>query len=158
MKRKGSILSAAFWILTPLVLGGLTALLCRDGMAQFHLLNKPPFSPPAWLFGPVWTVLYLMMGLASWRIRCSEVARDEKSAALEIYWLQLLLNLIWPLIFFRLKYYLAAMLWLGALWIAAEICLVRFYRLDHRTALLLLPYQLWLSLALYLSTGIFVLN
>ena len=150
--------SAFIPVLVPLAGGILVSLLCREGIGQFCLLKKPPFSPPGWVFAPAWLILYTLMGLALWRVRRSDNATEDKRDALYIYRLQLALNLLWPPIFFSLKYYLAALLWLGLLWIAAEICLVRFYRLDRRAGIMLLPYQIWLSFALYLNSGIFVLN
>ena len=84
----------------PLAVGGLAALL-SGGMKDFQTMNQPPLSPPGWLFPIVWTILYLLMGYASYRVYTAEADQGAKRRALILYAIQLLLNLLWPILFFR---------------------------------------------------------
>lgn len=139
----------------PLAAGGISALLAGDSLRQFQLLRRPPLSPPGWVFPVVWTVLYLLMGFASYLIW---EKRTGNRAALTGYGLQLLANVLWPLFFFRLSWYLAAFFWLILLWLLILAVMTLFSRLSAWAAGLLLPYLLWVSFAGYLNLGIYLLN
>lgn len=106
MKHKLSSLLPALFL--PLAVGGLAGYFTRSAMSGYKLLKKPPFAPPGWVFPVVWTILYLLMGYASWRIwKSSSPARWE---ALGEYVLTLALNFLWPLLFFLGGWWLAALL------------------------------------------------
>ena len=98
MKRSLKISLIA--IVTPLAVGGLAALL-SGGMADYKQLNQPPLSPPGWLFPIVWTILYLLMGYASYRVYTSEQSPSAIRRALILYAIQLFFNFLWPIVFFR---------------------------------------------------------
>ena len=138
----------------PLAVGGLSALL-SGGMGDYKVLNQPPLSPPGWVFPVVWTVLYLLMGEASYRIYTSGADTDS---ALKAYAAQLILNLIWSPVFFGLQMYGLAFFILIALWIAIFITLRRFSSIDETAGNLLIPYLLWVTFAGYLNFGVFLLN
>lgn len=139
----------------PLAIGGLSALLTKDSMETFDSLNKPAFSPPGWLFPVVWTVLFVLMGIACYIV---VTAGGGNRAALTLYGVQLLFNLLWSLIFFRAGAYLAAFIWLILLWLLILATTVLFYRISKPAGILMLPYLLWVTFAGYLNLSIYLLN
>ena len=141
----------------PLAVGGLAALL-SGGMGSYKMLNQPPLSPPGWVFPIVWTILYLLMGEASYRVLTSGEDMVIIRSALKTYAVQLALNFIWPLVFFGGQMYLLAFIILIALWIAIFITLRRFSAIDETAGNLLLPDLLWVTFAGYLNFGVFLLN
>lgn len=142
----------------PLAVGGLSALLTGGFSDSYVNLNQPPFAPPGWVFPVVWTVLYLLMGYASYRIWVAPVAMDQKIPALVFYLGQLLVNLIWSPIFFRWELRLTAFFVLLALWLLILLTIRFFSRIDEKAGDLLLPYILWVTFAGYLNLGVFLLN
>ena len=140
----------------PLAVGALSAFL-SGGMGNLSMLEKPPLYPPAWLFPVAWTVLYIIMGIASYMISESGFGPSER-AAQRSYAVSLLFNFFWSIIFFRLSAYLFAFLWLLGLWFAVLITLVRFYYIRKTAGLLFLPYLLWVTFAGYLNLSIYFLN
>lgn len=138
----------------PLAVGGLSVLF-SGGMADYMLLNQPPLSPPGWLFPIVWTVLYLVMGYASYRVL---IAGDNNKGALRLYGAQLAVNFLWPLIFFGLSWYLTAFFLLVILWVLILLTQKAFSQVDPVSADLLIPYLLWVTFAGYLHFGVFLLN
>ncbi len=137
---------------------GILATLLSGGTDLYKTINQPPLSPPAWLFPLVWTVLYLLMGEASYRVLVSGKDSAEIRKALIAYGVQLALNFLWPLVFFGGKMYLTAFFVLIGLWIAIFITLQRFSRIDETAGDLLIPYFLWVTFAGYLNFGVFLLN
>ena len=142
----------------PLVVGGAAGLLTMNSMEAFEALNQPPLSPPGWLFPVVWTVLYVLMGIASYLVSVSDAPHEEKARALWTYGIQLAFNFLWPIAFFNLKWYLFAFLWLVILWILILITALRFGRIRKPAGYLLVPYLLWVAFAGYLNRGIYLLN
>ena len=141
----------------PLAVGGLAALL-SGGMGSYKVMNQPPLSPPGWVFPVVWTILYLLMGEASYRILTADEDMVLIRTALKAYAVQLALNFLWPLVFFGAQMYLLAFFILIALWIAIFITLRQFSAIDETAGNLLLPYLLWVTFAGYLNFGVFLLN
>ena len=153
IKKKPFIIA----ILLPLLVGGLSALLA-GGMKEFETVNKPPLSPEAWLFPVVWTLLFILMGVASYIIYDFTAPEYKKNSALLCYGLQLFFNFFWSIIFFRFRLYLFAFIWLLIL-LGLIICTaVRFYRISNVAGYLMLPYVLWVLFAGYLNLGIYLLN
>ena len=139
----------------PLAVGGVSAFLSRDGMQNFENLKMPALAPPGWLFPVVWTVLYLLMGFASWLILISGKDNEE---ALKTYRNQLFFNFFWSIIFFELERYLLAFGWLLVLWFLILLMVVRFYRISKTAGILMLPYLIWVTFAGYLNFMIWRLN
>ena len=156
MKEKKGVL--AICILIPLAVGALASLLTRDSMAEFELLNKPPLSPPGWLFPVVWTILFVLMGIASYLIYQQGTEKDKVRQALVIYGVQLLFNFFWPIFFFRFGWYLFSFLWLMILWVLILVMISKFRKIDETAAKLLVPYLLWVTFAAYLNFGVFLMN
>lgn len=158
MKLSAGIKRSAAYVAAALLAGAVSGFLNRQGIAVFEYVAKPALSPPGWLFAPVWALLYVLIGLAAGRVAGAEVSGARKSRAVELWWLQLALNFIWPFVFFTLGLYWAALAVLLLLWVISLICLVLFYFIDSAAAALWLPYQLWLSFAFYLNLGVALLN
>jgi len=145
-------------LLLPLGVGAFSALLTRGGMQTFEALQKPPLSPPGWLFPVVWTVLYLLMGLASYLMSTSDASPGEKFAAWVVYAAQLFFNFFWSIWFFGLRLYTFSFVWLLALWALILLNLILFYRIRKAAGYLLIPYLAWVSFAGYLNLAIAILN
>ena len=142
----------------PLAVGGFSAFLTRDGMEQFRELNKPPLTPPGWLFPVVWTILFLMMGLASYLVWNSGGPRRAVRGALTVYGIQLGFNFFWTILFFNMNRYLPAFFWLAALWVLILAAALRFCRLSRTAGCLMVPYLIWVAFAGYLNYGIYLMN
>ena len=141
----------------PLGVGILAALL-SGGMSDYGNLIQPPLSPPGWLFPIVWTILYLLMGYASYRVLQSGKPAGQIRNALTFYGAQLLLNFLWPIVFFRLEWFFAAFVLLLALWVLIFFTMQKFSKLDETAGDLMLPYLLWVTFAGYLNLGVYLLN
>ena len=145
-------------LLIPLAVGGLAAALTMLSMEQVAALAQPPLSPPGWVFPVVWTILYLLMGWASFLIRKSDAPQAAKKRTLGLYGVQLVVNFAWPLLFFRAGLYGFALIWLVILLVLVAETMLAFGRIDRRAAWLLAPYLLWLLFAAYLNAGVWLLN
>ncbi len=142
-------------IALPLAVGGLSALFTRGGMQAFQALNKPPLSPPGWLFPVAWTILYILMGIASYLVLTSG---KPNRTALTVYGIQLAFNFFWSIIFFGFEAYLFAFIWLVILWILIFVTTILFLGISKPAGYLLLPYLLWVTFAGYLNFYIYLLN
>ena len=140
----------------PLAVGGLSAFASGSFSEQYAVVNKPPLSPTGWIFPVVWTLLYLAMGYASYLVM-TVGGRDAKDA-LTVYYVQLALNFLWPILFFRFRLYTFAIFELILLIAAVTVMVIRFSHVDERAGYLTLPYLIWLCFALYLNIGVAVLN
>ena len=123
----------------------------------YEALNKPSWSPPAWVFGPAWTVLYLMMAVAAWLVWSSGGWAAQKRP-LGLYLVQLALNALWTPLFFGLHLPGLAMVEMVLLWVAVAVTVVSFWRVRRAAGLLLVPYLLWLTFAAALNYTIWSLN
>lgn len=148
----------ALAVAIPLAVGGLSALLTMDNMVIFDAVNKPPLAPPKWLFPAAWTVLYVLMGIASYSVFTADAPSGKKRVSLIVYAISLAFNFLWSIIFFNLDNYLLAFVWLCALWLLIVIVTVRFFGISKKAGRLMLPYIFWVSFAGYLNYGIYLLN
>lgn len=145
-------------LVIPLAAGGIGALLSGGFSGSYEAMYKPLLSPPGWVFPVVWTLLYLLMGYASYLVYTSEASMPRKRRALTVYGVQLVINLLWPLFFFRLGWYTFAFIWLLLLIAAVLLCRMLFRYIEKRAGDLLLPYLIWLFFAAYLNLGVAILN
>ena len=138
--------------------GILSGLLSREG-TQFYseMINKPPLSPPAALFPIVWTILYALMGIGAARIYAAQPGA-ERSRALNIFVIQLVVNFFWSLIFFNARAFGFALLWLLLLWVLIIVMILLFRPVDRLAAWMQIPYLIWVSFAAYLNYGVWQLN
>lgn len=141
----------------PLAVGGLSALITMGSMDDFSALEQPPLSPPGWLFPVVWTILYTLMGIASYLVYTSGKPGRAKTA-LTVYGVQLVFNFLWSIVFFNLGWYLFAFFWIIGLWLLIILTTVLFYRINKTAGYLMIPYILWVTFAAYLNFGIYLLN
>jgi benzodiazapine receptor len=125
--------------------------------AWYQEIAKPPWTPPAWIFGPVWTALYIMMGVAAWLVWRK---RETPGAvvALGVYVVQLVLNGLWSWIFFYLHRIGLALADLIVLWVLIVVTCVLFWRVRRAAGVLLLPYIVWVTFAGFLNQAIWALN
>lgn len=156
--RKVSIGALIAALIIPLAIGGVSAALSYKGMAAYGSMNKPPLSPPAWVFPVAWTILYLMMGLASYFVFVSESSSRSKGIALTLYVVQLAMNFMWSIVFFNWGYYLFAFVWLIIMWGLVIFCTAQFREISRLAVGLMIPYILWLTFAAYLNLGTYILN
>ena len=146
-------------IVIALAVGGLSALLTMGNMDLYSEITRPPLSPPSILFPIVWTVLYTLMGISAAMIYGERNAKPaEVNRALIVYGLNLFLNFFWSIIFFNMRAYLFAFVWLVALWAVILIMIVKYYRIKPIAGILQIPYILWVTFAGYLNFAIFLLN
>ena len=144
-------------LVIPLAAGGLSALLA-GGMDTYKTLNRPPLSPPGWIFPIVWTILYLLMGYGAYRVQIPGKDGKNIRAAMIFYGLQLFVNALWSPVFFGLQWRLTAFVILVSLGVLIYITMRLFSEIDELAGDLLLPYILWVTFAGYLNLGIFLLN
>ncbi len=144
-------------IAIALAVGGLSAVFTSGNMNMYDTLNRPPLSPPMWLFPVVWSILFILMGVSSAMVY---VKKDETdvSGALKVYALQLIVNFFWSIIFFNMRAYLFAVVWLALLWILILIMIISFRKIKPLAGYLQIPYLVWVSFALYLTIMIYLLN
>lgn len=151
-KNKSIILQ----VVLALLAGGLASLLGGETAPLYERLTPPPLAPPGWVFPVVWTALYILMGVAAGLVaRSADVDRDR---AMFFYYLQLGLNVLWPLVFFRFEWITVAAVWLLVLTLAVFATWRQFRAVNTAAGWLLVPYLLWCLFALYLNVGFAVLN
>ncbi len=150
--------SYAIGIAIPLAVGGLSAFLTKDSMDIYKTIAQPPLSPPGILFPIVWSILYVLMGVGSALVYNADASKKEKRQALTLYALQLILNFFWSILFFNQRLFLASFVLLLAMWGFILAMILRFYKINKASALLQIPYLLWVSFAGYLNLAIYFLN
>lgn len=138
--------------------GALSGFLTRKGSQLYsQSITKPPLSPPAMVFPIVWGLLFLLMGIGAARIYRSP-ASAARSQSLLLFWVQLAFNFFWSIIFFNFQYFGFAFLWLLVLWGLILWMIFSFHKVDPVAAWLQVPYLLWVSFAVYLNFGVWMLN
>lgn len=149
--------AAVIFLVACLGVGLLGTLFIRPRLSNWYAdLRRPSWAPPQWLFAPAWTVLYLLMAAAAWRIWSSGQA--GRSQAMILFGAQLFLNLLWPALFFGLRRMDWALAEMGLLWIAVAATLVEFWRLAPVAGAMMVPYLSWVSFAFFLNRAYWRLN
>ena len=139
--------------------GIISGLFTGDTIGGWYgALRKPPLNPPSWVFGVIWPILYIMMGIAAGLVWNKQPEQHFFTAAMEMFLFQLLLNGLWTPLFFKLHAIGWALAELLLLWIVILVTVIIFYRLFKVSGILLLPYLTWVSFAIYLNAGFLVLN
>ena len=141
-------------ILIPVVAGGIIGFAISSFM-DYNTLNKPSLSPPGFLFGIVWTILNILMGISYGILDTRNIADENVNRA---YYLQLIVNLIWPILFFVLKARLLSSIWIVLLLILIIYMIVMFNKKNKLAAYLQIPYLIWTAFATYLNIGVYLLN
>jgi tryptophan-rich sensory protein len=154
INRKALIICIA----VPLAVGIIAGIISKGSMDAFKNLNKPALAPPGWLFPVVWTILFILMGIASYLILMSQASQKSIIDALKVYGVQLFFNFMWTILFFNFKLYFFSFIWLAALLVLIIITTVKFYKISSKAGLLMIPYIAWVSFAAYLNLSIALLN
>lgn len=156
--NKTIILKLLFSIILPLSIGAIAGMFTSDAVPEWYAsLNRPSFSPPNWIFGPVWTTLYILMGISLFLIWKQAVSK-ERNMAIIIFLLQLLLNFAWSFIFFYFNMIGLALVEIVLLWISIVMMLVLFYRVNPIASYINIPYFLWVIFATVLNASYYFLN
>ena len=142
-------------LLLPFLASAIGGLFTASSVSTWYVeLSKPSFNPPSWIFGPVWTILYLLMGISLYLVW---IKKYDKPAFI-VFGVQLVLNALWSILFFGIKSPFFAFIEIILLWLAILITIVYFYRINKISAYLLIPYMLWVTFAAVLNFAIFILN
>jgi translocator protein len=142
----------------PLAVGAIAGMYTSAAVPEWYAnLNRPSFNPPGWVFGPVWTVLYILMGISLFLI-WKEEPGQARNWAIGVFFVQLALNFAWSFIFFYSKMIGPALLEIIVLWITIVIMLLLFYRIRPLAAYINIPYLLWVSFATALNASYYLLN
>lgn len=161
-RTAGKIFFAIFLIVLPLIVGVISTFVTGSAMMVFGELNQPPLAPPAWLFPIAWTVLYILMGVASY-LMCKRAAKDEvdrkmQTAEIILYFAQLFFNFMWTILFFRLEARWFAFGWIVAMWLMIFVLICLCSKNCKSAAWCLVPYIIWCTFATYLNIMIAILN
>ncbi|MFQ9923144.1 MAG: TspO/MBR family protein [Beduini sp.] len=136
--------------------GALVSLLIPDTAATYAALNLPVFAPAGYIFPIVWTILYLLIGVSGYLIMVSD--NPNKDKAIKLYFVQLLVNFLWPFFFFTLHVYLFSFFWIILLWLLVFYLIFITYDIDETASYLLVPYLLWITFASILNICIYYMN
>lgn len=151
-------LKLSLCILLPLTIGGISGYATASGINSWYVfLNKPFFNPPNYLFGPVWTLLYILMGISFFRILQSQQNTQQKNAII-IFCIQLFLNFCWSFLFFNFQLLGISFIEIIMMWISILTMIYTFSKIDKTAAYLQIPYLLWVSFASVLNGSIWFLN
>jgi len=146
-------------ILIPLVIGSVGSIVTISEIPKWYsALSKPSWAPPNWLFGPVWTTLYILMGIALFLVWREGLNRRDVRFALLIFAVQLILNLLWSIVFFTYHSLFGSFIVIMLLWIAILANIIAFSIISKAAGLLLVPYIVWVSIASYLNYSVYILN
>ena len=146
------------WIFLTEAVGILSGILSRQGTADYEQIAvKPALTPPGIVFPIVWTVLYALMGIGAARVAAASDSHI-RSRGLNLFVLQLVMNFFWSLIFFNAQAYGFALIWLLVMWALILAMIAAFFSVDRLSALLQIPYLLWVTFAAYLNYGVWMLN
>ena len=152
------ILQFFLCLLGPLAVGAISGIATVNNIPTWYAqLIKPSFNPPNYLFGPVWTTLYLLMGI-SFFIILNTTTKNNKKNAISLFWIQLFLNFCWSFLFFQFHFLGLALIEIGLMWISILLMITSFYTINKAAAWLQLPYLLWVSFASLLNASIWWLN
>ena len=145
-------------IALPVAIGGLSGFFTTTGLGSWYqTINKPSWNPPGWIFGPVWTTLYVLMGIALYQVWRSPDSKARKTALL-LFAIQLILNFFWSIIFFNQQNIGGALVEIIVLWVFILFTIFAFARINKLAAWLLVPYISWVSFASILTYTIWKLN
>ena len=157
--KKSEILKLIISLLIPLIAGFIGSVATISSIPTWYtILAKPAWAPPNWLFGPVWTTLFILMGIALFLVWRKGIWRMDVKIAISIFGIQLFLNVLWSVIFFGLQSLTGGLIEIVFLWITILVTIIMFYRISKVAGILLLPYIAWVTIASYLTYTVYLLN
>ena len=145
-----------FSLFISLGTGALSRFIAGNASEKYDMLIKPSLAPPAAVFSIAWALLYVLMGIAAYIIYTSD--SPDKGEALKLYAEQLVVNFIWPIIFFRTGLILLAFILALLLWMLVALCTLTFSKIDKRASRIFVPYFVWMTFAVYLTLATYLLN
>lgn len=141
------------------IAGFVGSIFTRTSVGTWYAnLEKPSFTPPNWVFSPVWITLFVLMGIAAFLVWNKGLSDQRVKIALSIFAVQLILNVLWSVMFFGLRSPLAGLIEMAVLWVAILLTVLYFFRVSNTAGILLIPYILWVSFAAVLNASIWKLN
>ncbi|WP_066894302.1 TspO/MBR family protein [Clostridium nigeriense] len=158
VKRNIKIIPLLLNIIIPLLGGLIVGYINRNSMDTYRNLKKFVFTPPDIVFAVVWIILYILMGIAAYRIYVKNKSNIDDKGAYFFYIIQLILNFMWSFIFFTFRLYGISFLWIIMLFVFVIITFIKFIKIDKIAGLLLIPYMIWLVYAGFLNFFIWVFN
>ena len=146
-------------ILASFAAGGIGSLATFRAIPTWYAgLRKPPYTPPNWAFGPVWTALYILMAVSVFLVWQNGLATSGALLAFTLFWIQLVLNALWSIVFFGMKSKGGGVITIMVLWLLILATMIASFRVSGWAGALLIPYILWVSIASYLNIGLWLLN
>ncbi len=153
-----NIIKLIISIAIPLIVGFLGSIFTSSSVTTWYTtINRPTFNPPNWIFMPVWTILFILIGLSFYLVWKKDFGKNKKTA-IGIYAIQLILNLLWSLMFFGLESPIYGLITILILWIFIVANIISFFKITKTAGYLLFPYLAWVSFATILNAAILMLN
>lgn len=157
--RINSVLKAIAFVVAAELAGNIGTIFTVGAIPTWYAtLIKPSFTPPNWVFGPVWTILFALMGVSAYIVYSSRADRKRVRTALYVFVAQFVLNVLWSVLFFGLRSPLYGLIDIITMWIAIAITISLFFRISKKAGAMLLPYIIWVSIAAALNISVFLLN
>jgi tryptophan-rich sensory protein len=148
-----------FCIFIPLIIGFIGSFFTMTSVTGWYLtLNKPWFTPPGWVFGPAWTILYILMGVAWWFVLRNGINSPPVKTATMWFLVQLVVNLLWSLVFFGMQSLLGGVIVILILILLIGITMLSFSKVSRESVILLIPYLCWTLFATILTISVYLLN
>jgi len=146
-------------IVASFAAGGIGSLFTFKAIPTWYQgLKKPPYTPPKWVFGPVWTTLYILMGISVFLVWQKGLATNGAMLAFTLFWIQLVINALWSIIFFGMKSKGGGVITIIVLWLFILATIITSFQVSAWAGALLIPYIVWVSIASYLNIGVWLLN
>jgi benzodiazapine receptor len=156
---KRYILKLVVSIVACLAAGAIGSIFTRSAIPTWYAtLEKPFFTPPNWLFAPVWTLLYILMGVAAFLVWRKGLENRQVRISLIVFLIQLILNALWSVVFFGLESPLSGLIVISILWVAILVTVTKFFKISRSASVLMWPYLLWVTFAAVLNASIWLLN
>jgi translocator protein len=156
--KKSNIIKLIISIIVPLGIGAIAGIFTSDAVPTWYeTLNKPSFNPPNWIFGPVWTTLYFLMGVSLFLI-WKQPANKERTKAIQVFIIQLVLNFCWSFLFFYYHQIGLALVEIILLWLSIAVMILLFFRIKPLAAYINIPYFFWVTFASVLNAAYYFLN
>lgn len=156
--KKAKITDLLIFIVGTELVGVLSGIIAGNSFSFYKGIVRPPFSPPGWIFPIVWIILYALMGISAYFIYTSKATVRQKNFALAVYAIQLVVNFLWSIVFFRLEMLGLSVIIILLLLLLIVVMICVFYRIRPVAAYLNIPYLLWTAFASYLNIGVLILN
>lgn len=145
-------------MLIPVAVGVFSAFLTGSDMNIYENMNRPFLAPPGWVFPIAWTILYIVMGIASYLVYTSDADAEAKRRALTFYAAQLAMNFFWSTLFFTYSRLMIAFIWIVVMWILTMICMIKFLKINTAAGMMMGVLLLWTTFAAYLNLASYIMS